>query len=181
MQLRSPPHVRIDSDFSDVQGDGRLPLGEWVHVVHTYDREDGRIYINGRLDGTAKPLLDIKSPARLWLGGWYHNYDFVGDLDEVRISQVARSADWIKLQYENQKPQQTLVGPLVQPGDAFSVSPAQLDVAEGQSATVTRQGGRRQKVYWILKRDGQETVVATDRLRVHVRCGASGRRPVARR
>ena len=41
---------------------------------------------------------------------------FVGDIDEVRISKVTRSADWVKLQYENQKPLQTLVGPLVQPG-----------------------------------------------------------------
>ena len=42
-------------------------------------------------------------PSRLWIGGWYHNYNFVGDIDEVRISKVARSADWIRLQYENQK------------------------------------------------------------------------------
>ena len=46
----------------------------------------------------------------MWLGGWYNNYRFVGDIDEVRISKVARSADWIKLEYENQKPLQTLVG-----------------------------------------------------------------------
>ena len=40
---------------------------------------------------------------RLWIGGWYHNYDFIGDIDEVRVSKVKRSADWVKLQYENQK------------------------------------------------------------------------------
>ena len=162
MQLRSPPHVHIDSDFSDVDGQSRLPLGEWIHVVHTYDREDGKIYINGRLDAAAKPLLDIKSPARMWIGGWYHNYDFVGDIDEVRISQVARSADWIKLQYENQKPQQTLVGPVVQPGHEFSVSQTQMVVAEGKTATVSASAGGAQKVYWIVKRDGQESVVAAD-------------------
>ena len=54
--------------------------------------------------------MAIKSPARLWIGGWYNNYDFVGDIDEVRISKVARSADWMRLQYENQKPLQTLTG-----------------------------------------------------------------------
>ena len=163
MQFRSPPHLHIDSDFSDVNGDGALKLGEWMHVVHTYDREDGRIYINGKLDGAAKPLLNIKTPARLWLGGWYHNYDFVGDMDEVRISKVARSPEWIKLQYENQKPNQTLVGPVVQPGSEFAVSSETLIVKEGQSATITAKAGGAQKVYWILKRDGQESVVATDR------------------
>ena len=162
MQFRSPPHIKIDSDFSDVKSERRLTLGEWIHVVHTYDREDGRIYINGKLDGAAKPLLDIKSTA-LWLGGWYNSYDFVGDLDEVRVSRVARSADWIKLLFENQKPHQTLVGPLVQPGKEFSVSQSQFAVAEGQSATVTAKAGGAQKVVWILKRDGKESVVATDR------------------
>ncbi len=163
MQFRSPPHLHIDSDFSDVNGEGTLPLGEWIHVVHTYDREDGRIYINGKLDGAAKPLLNIKTPARLWLGGWYHNYDFVGDIDEVRISKVARSPEWIKLQYENQKPGQTLVGPVVQPGSEFAVSATKLVVKEGQSARITAKAGGAQKVYWILKRDGQESVVAADR------------------
>ncbi len=163
MQLRSPPHVHIDSDFSDVRGAVRVPLGEWVHVAHTYDREDGKVYINGKLDASARPLLNIKSPARLWIGGWYGNYDFVGDIDEVRVSKVARSSDWVRLQYENQKPLQTLVGPLVRPGDAFSVSEAAVTVAEGEKVTLTAQAGGAQKVYWLVKRDGRETVVATDR------------------
>ncbi len=164
MQLRSPPHVHIDSDFSDVDGQGRIPLGEWVHVVHTYDREDGRIYINGRLDGSAKPLLNIKTPARLWLGGWYHNYDFVGDLDEVRVSRVARSADWVKLQFENQKPLQTLVGPVVQSGNEFSLPETEGAVPEGKTVTFTAKAGGAQKIYWTVTRDGKETVAATDRL-----------------
>ncbi|WP_238397472.1 DUF2341 domain-containing protein [Anatilimnocola aggregata] len=166
MLFRSPPHIRIDSDFSDVRSDSRLPLNEWIHVVHTYDREDGRIYINGQLDGSAKPLLNIKSPGRLWLGGWYHNYDFVGDLDEVRVSQVARSADWVRLQYENQKPQQSLVGLLVQPGAEFSVSESKLKIAEGRGQTLTAKVGGAQKVFWILKSGEEETIVATDRLSV---------------
>ena len=164
MQLRSPPHVRIDSDFADVKGDSTLPMSQWVHVVHTYNNGDGRIYINGRLDGSAKPILGIKSPERMWIGGWYNNYDFVGDIDEVRISKVARSADWVKLEYENEKPLQTLVGPVVQPGEAFSVSPAELTVAEGKQAVISARAGGAQKLYWVLKSDGHETVVATDRL-----------------
>ncbi len=49
MQFRSPPHVHIDSDFADVNGDSKLPMGEWVHVIHTYKSGGrGKIYINGR-------------------------------------------------------------------------------------------------------------------------------------
>ena len=163
MQLRSPPHIHIDSDFSDVNGESRLPLGQWIHVAHTYDGAGGKIYINGRLDGSANPQLAIKSPARLWLGGWYNNYDFVGDIDEVRISKVARSADWLKLEYENQQPLQTLVGPVVQPGSEFTTSAQEIALVEGESATITARAGGARKLYWMVQRDGRQTVAATDR------------------
>ncbi len=163
MLYRGPPHVHVDSDFSDVDAPGRLPMGEWIHVVHTYDGAERRIYINGQVAGTSRFPLNIKSPARLWLGGWYNNYDYIGDLDEVRISRVARSADWVRLEYENQKALQTLVGPVVQKGDAFAVSPAQVTLFEGKSATFTAQAGGAEKLYWIIKRNGAETVAAVDR------------------
>jgi hypothetical protein len=140
-------------------------MGRWYHVVHTYQSNDSRVYIDGRLEGVSTPLLDIPKISSLWIGGWYRNYRFVGDIDEVRISKVARSADWVRLEYENQKPQQTLVGPVVQTGDEFSVSPAQVTLREGKRATLFARAGGAQKVYWILKSDGRETVVAVDRLR----------------
>ena len=168
MNIHSPPHIRMECYFSsaDVAGRSRLPMSEWVHVVHVYQKGDSRVYVNGRLDGVTTrrdSLLNIRKPARMWLGGWYHNYRFVGDLDEVRISRVARSADWVKLAYENQKPLQTLVGSLVQPGHALSVSPAEVAIDEGKSVTVTAQAGGAEKVYWILERNGREAVVAVDR------------------
>lgn len=127
-----------------------------------------RVYVNGVLDGvstrTSSPLA-IKTPARLWLGGWHDGYDFVGDLDEVRISRVTRSADWVRLEYENQKPLQTLVGPVVQPGTEFAVRPAEATVFEGKSVEFTALAGGARKVYWVLERGGREIVVATDRFR----------------
>ncbi len=168
MNFRAPPHVQMDCYFSNgnVAGKRGVPLGEWVHVVHTYRNGDSRLYVNGVLDGVTTNLgspLAIRSPARLWIGGWYHNYDFVGDVDEVRVSKVARSAEWVRLQFENQKPRQTLVGPLVRPGTAFGVTPARATVPEGGSATFTAEASGAQKIYWILQQDGREEVVATDR------------------
>ena len=168
MEFRSPPSIRMDCYFSgaNIASEGRLPLNEWVHIMHTYEQGDSRIYVNGELNIAAKTKdapLAIKTPTRLYIGGWYNNYDFVGDLDEVRISKVTRSEEWVKLQFENQKPLQTLVGPIVQSGNAFAVSPANATLAEGARATFTVQAGGAQKVYWIVKRDGAETVVAVDR------------------
>ena len=168
MHFQSPPHVKMECYFSgaDVASVGRLPMNEWVHIFHTYEKGESRIYVNGELSNTSKTPnapLALKTPARLYIGGWYNNYDFVGDLDEVRISKVTRSADWVKLQHENQKAQQTLVGPIVQPGNAFTVSSASATVAEGKSATFTVQAGGAQKIYWVLKSAGADRVVAVDR------------------
>ena len=99
----------------------------------------------------------------MYVGGWYNNYQYVGDIDEVRISKVTRSADWVKLQYENQKPLQTLVGPLVQSGTDFSVRQREIILLEGKSAALTANAGGAQKVHWILKADDKATVVAEDR------------------
>ena len=169
MQLASPPYINLDCYFSgaNVTSKSLIPLSRWIHVVHTYKNGDSRVYVNGRLDGHAastRAPLAIRSPASMCVGGWQNNFSFAGDIDEVRVSRVARSADWIKLQYANQKPLQTLVGCLVQPGSAFSVTPGEVKVSEGQSVTVTAQAGDAQKVYWIVKRDGEDTVVAVDQL-----------------
>ena len=169
MQFRSPPHVSMDCYFSggNVTGASRVPLGEWTHVVHTYREGESILYVNGVQDGVNTkngPPLAIKSPARLWLGGWYNNYDFIGDLDEVRVSKVTRSADWVRLQYENQKPLQTVVGPIVPAGAAFAVSPAKATVMERKKMAFTAQAGGAQKIVWSVIREGVEKIAAVDRL-----------------
>ncbi len=169
MQFASPPHIRMDCYFSgaNVASDGKLPMSQWVHVVHTYKKGDSRIYVNGLLAGESRSAgapLAIKSPARMYIGGWYDNYRFVGDIDEVRVSKVTRSADWVRMEYENQKPLQTLVGPLVQPGCDFSLSEKQITLSEGQRATGKAKAGGAQKVYWIVKSGGPESIAAVDRL-----------------
>jgi len=170
LTIASPPHMRVDAYFSaaNVTGERALSLSEWTQVVHTYSDGKACLYVNGVLDGVSNKgaPMALKSPARLWIGGWYNKYNFVGDIDEVRISKVARSAAWVKLQYENQKPFQSLVGPIVQAGDALSVVPAALTVLEGQHAAVTAQAGGAEKIVWSLKADGTETIIATDRLTV---------------
>ena len=168
MAFASPPQIKIDSYFSsaNVAGESTLPLSEWTHVMHTYEEGDSRIYINGVLDGVStgkEKLLNIPNPSGLWIGGWRNDYNFLGDIDEVRISKVKRSADWVKLQYENQKTLQTLTGPIIQPGDEFAVSQQEVTVAEGKSTTLSAKAGGALKVSWILKASGKETVVSTDR------------------
>lgn len=164
----SPPSLTWASDGPGGAGAASKPeYDRWYHIAATYEAGMSRIYVNGMIDGSNyhKAAMSVTNDICMNLGGVRGGgYQFAGDIDEVRVSRVARSPDWMKLQYENQKAGQTLVGSLVQSGSALSATPAKVEVMEGKSATITAQAGSAQKVYWIVKRDGTETIAAVDRL-----------------
>jgi hypothetical protein len=108
------------------------------------------------------------------MGGWLNDFGFVGDIDEVRVSQVKRSAEWIKLTYENQKPLQTAVGQMVRPGTDFSVIPQELFIDEGKNETVSAESGGALKTYWILKSKDTETIIGTDQSSISFDAGRVG-------
>lgn len=149
-QLRSPMRSYIDSNFANVEATEGMEPGKWYYVTHTYDKNDGRLYLNGRPNGQANPTLTIKSPARLWIGGWYHDYSFEGLIDEVRVSSVARSPEWVKLEYENQRPIQTLAGHVVTAGSRISLVSNQNDLAQGQVAQLTASVPGALSIRWYI-------------------------------
>jgi hypothetical protein len=154
----SPLHISCG-----VECPGPAELNQWYHVVHTYATDGNQnAYVNGQLVASKKEVMDFKSPCRMFVANWYRNWETDGDVDEVRISKVTRSADWIRLSYQNQNPLQTLVGTLPQAGNELSVSAPKIQVDEGKSVTVTANAGGARKLYWIVQRDGAETVVAVD-------------------
>jgi hypothetical protein len=159
---KNPDNFEMSTFYGPtVTAEGFARIQQWQHVEHTYKLGASLIYVNGVLAGSsAASSLDLHAPCKLEIGG----NNFAGDIDEVRVSKVTRSADWVKLEYENQRPQQTLTGPLVRPGTDFAVNPTSINMLEGASTTVVAKVGGAQKLYWILKKDGAETIVAVDRL-----------------
>ena len=90
-----------------------LTAGTWHHVVGTYDGSLMRVFIDGVQDANTLVNTDnLTSPLppedHVWIGhgdqptdvGWSSEWD--GQIDEVRISNVARSACWIQTEYTNQ-------------------------------------------------------------------------------
>lgn len=177
MQYASPSHIRTDCYFSDGNVESPpFPAGTWIHVVHTYQKGQACLYINGELAaqnvGRSSPL-NLQSPLRFAIGGWYNQYDFTGDIDEVRVSNEARSAAWVKLCYENQKPLQSVHGLIMQTAHPADVSPRQAEMAEGTSQLFTVQPGNAEQIKWYLREDGEttKTLVATNVLHYQFSAG----------
>jgi hypothetical protein len=86
------------------------PTNSWAHVVGVYDGSKMMIYINGMKDSNEQiKTNNIETcPNEFWIGhgdnvvGETYSYPWSGMLDEIRISNVARSADWIATEYNNQ-------------------------------------------------------------------------------
>jgi hypothetical protein len=88
-----------------VESASSLSMGTWTHVVGTYDGSQLKIYFNGNLDSQASASGNIISTTQdVVIGGDTASGAeyFNGSIDEVRISNSVRSADWIATEYNNQ-------------------------------------------------------------------------------
>lgn len=94
----------FDFFFSDTSGTKRGPysvtptLGQWNHVVFTYDGVNVRGYINGNNTSTTGETTSIAQRGQILRIGTDHNLsqDFDGRLDEIRIYNRALSLSEIQ-------------------------------------------------------------------------------------
>jgi hypothetical protein len=111
--------------------------GEWFHIVATLRNASQVLYVNG-LQDVAQTTANIGSLDSIWptksslsFGRMAPDHTgnpvpqaFNGILDEARYSRVARSANWVKLEFENQKPINSLadIGQPTAPGAPTAVT-----------------------------------------------------------
>jgi len=89
---------------------GTINSGSWHHIVARYDGSLMSVYIDGIKDGTETSRTGgvDSTTDPVWIGhgdnaiGETWSYPFHGKIDEVRISNVDRSVNWIKTEYSNQ-------------------------------------------------------------------------------
>src|SRR3984893_2996364 len=94
------------SGYSNVAGSAAPAAGVWSHIVVTASGTTVTHYLNGSTNGSGT-LTAASAPVNgtdnVYIGT---RSDFVtmfkGKMDEVRISNVALTADWIKTEYNNQ-------------------------------------------------------------------------------
>ena len=81
-----------------------LAIGVWKYFVGTYNQANARMYMNGsQIDTTASTTAISNTGSALDIGKLTAaDLNWNGQIDEVRISNSVRSADWITTEYNNQ-------------------------------------------------------------------------------
>jgi len=84
-------------------GGTTLNTSNWYYVQGIYDGTNLKTYVNGEFDRSIAASIEaVGSTLKIGVEyGGTSNY-FNGIIDEVRLSNVAKSADWIKTEYQNQ-------------------------------------------------------------------------------
>ena len=107
--------VSGNSVTADFSAGTVLTPGVWYHAALTYNGSQVRVYLNGDDDGSRALSGTIinASPATTYIGCWTpSDHLFDGQLDELRLSNTARSAAWIKAEYHAGKDTLLSYGPL---------------------------------------------------------------------
>jgi RHS repeat-associated protein len=75
----------------------------WHYVVGTISGTTGKVYVDGTLaaSGTVT-AIPSSSTNQLNIGRYTSGYYFNGSMDDARVSNASRSADWIAAEYNNQ-------------------------------------------------------------------------------
>jgi uncharacterized repeat protein (TIGR01451 family) len=113
-----------------------LNTGEWYYLVGTWVSPTMEFYLNGVMTATAVFTGSINSTANPTLIGAQAPD---GRIDEVRISDIARSGEWIQTSYNNQSDPSAffVLGPEQQPGVAIAKVQDGPPVAPGSEVTFT--------------------------------------------
>ena len=81
-----------------LQGTGVIPFSQWTHTAVAHAGATAYMYLNGGLDASGDvPKSDTGTDFQA--GAWGNEGWWDGDIDEVRVSTIMRSADWIAAQY----------------------------------------------------------------------------------
>jgi hypothetical protein len=84
-----------------------LSTGVWYHIAGVYDGANSILYVNGVAVNTTAGGAPFNSGRAVEIGAFDNqgtpgSEPLTGVLDEVKVSNTNRSADWIKTEYNNQ-------------------------------------------------------------------------------
>ncbi len=145
--LGGPERKRLSFGIADSRGNYSyersaidLAANEWYHIAFTWDQEKMVLYVNGYEYGSrVNSAVARNTEGGLNIGSQLSNAPtnspFDGIIDEVRISKIARSQQWIKTSYKNQQ----------NPGKNILISQKQPTI--GHTLLNTKKGKENEVVY----------------------------------
>ena len=155
------PRVRLATGGAGgfgYDGEQAISLNTWTHVAFTYDGSYIRIYKNAQNIGTYSKSGAVNSLAQIVVIANNDNIPndryWNGKLDEIRLSNIARSTGWLLTEYNNQS----------SPSTFYSVGSEQTVVelayfrAKGQKQAVLLEWETRSEIdnegFNILRSEG---------------------------
>ena len=83
-------------DWTYTAGTTLITDGSWHHVAGTYDGENARVYVDGKLDAEAPQGPMDANPGPVTIGGTVQGHYFTGIIDDVGLFSEALEIDDIK-------------------------------------------------------------------------------------
>lgn len=143
------------ANHSALDAPEQLVLNQWQMLGVTVTGKSVRLYRNGvpvLSDTLAFPISNV-TRYFCYLGrsnagrGEYYQ----GKLDEAELSKTARSADWMKLMYQNQKPGQVIPTLKKAPDCAMRFAvPGDTAVTGGSTITLRAQAACATTLFWSV-------------------------------
>lgn len=126
--------LRFQTDGNALNSAGTLTNGQWNYINLTKSSTSGRsIYIDQNApttDGTTTAFTQNNDPLYISTA----QYPLNGSIDEVRISNVVRSADWISTEFNNQDNPGTFISEVADPPVLANIETNPLSFFAGGSA-----------------------------------------------
>ncbi|MHA2380464.1 MAG: DUF2341 domain-containing protein [Candidatus Thorarchaeota archaeon] len=151
--LRNTQNIafNLTGETHQLTSDTDITVDTWHHIVAVYDGSTMRIYIDGVQDPNVLDKNDNIEPSSAEKGFWIGHADqpkdvlssgeWVGFIDEVRLSSVSRSAAWIETEFQNQN----------NPSGFYSIG-AEETLGYSESASVTLDGTAQEGVWYVTAR-----------------------------
>jgi hypothetical protein len=112
-----------------------LSIDTWYYATVTYDPSDISLYNNGEISIVHESTEIISTYGDFGFGaaGEYGNF-FKGIIDEVRVSKLARSEDWVKTSYNTMKNPEEFLSVGKEESKPFENTPPNKPVIEGPNS-----------------------------------------------
>jgi hypothetical protein len=101
----------IAGSYTPARSASRLEADKWYYLAAAYDGKSLKVYIDGELEGETPAQGEVTSTnvslaigGNSGPGGEVTSYFYRGVVDELRVSDIARTPDEIKLAMESSSP-----------------------------------------------------------------------------